>query len=385
MGKFGKAALGTSKLTGKAVGYGLLYTGKGAWAATKTVFRHREKIAGAAVGGAVGTGKIVRDISGHLIRDKKIEKEVIEIGEQSTRYVRLKKVAEDRLKQALSDKDLLLDTLVVGGATVSSYTQTANIPEDIQRAYELAYPNSAATQSLSERIDELGVDQLTGLMSGVKGKLFEIKYVDYLNDGHLPSGYYASIAESPTNPGWDIAVSGPDGATASVIQTKATNSVSYVAQALKENPHIDVVTTSEVYSNMVLQGLGEDVINSNISDQALDSMLTASVSNSSLTMDWMPSSLAVAMIAFSSYSEEGLSNYNKSRSFGDRSVRAYLCYLAGGAAAVATQTWWIGALAGIGSRVWLGSGRKRIDKLSQLRKVRKENEVLLTTMTNRYA
>jgi menaquinone-dependent protoporphyrinogen IX oxidase len=385
MGKIGKAALGTTKLTGKAVGYSLLYTVEGAWAATKTVFRHREKIAGAAIGGAVGTGKMIRDISGHLIRDKKIEREVIEIGEQSTRYVTLKNVAEDRLNQALSDKGLLLDTLIVGGATASSYTHAANIPEDIQRAYELAYPNTAAVQSLSERIDELGVDQLTGFMSGVKGKLFEIKYVDYLNDGHLPSGYFAKIAESPTNPGWDIAVYGSDGATAEVIQAKATDSVSYVAQALKENPHIDVVTTSEVYSNLVLQGFGEDVINSSISEQALDSMLTSTVSDSSLTMDWMPSSLAIAMIAFSSYSAEGLSNYKKSRNFGDRSVRAYLCYLAGGAAAVATQTWWIGALAGIGSRVWLGSGRKRIDKLSQLRKVRKENEVLLTTMTNRYA
>lgn len=69
MGKIRKAALGTTRLTGKAVGYSLLYTGKGAWAATKTVFRHREKIAGAAVGGAVGTGKIVRDISGHLMPD----------------------------------------------------------------------------------------------------------------------------------------------------------------------------------------------------------------------------------------------------------------------------------------------------------------------------
>ena len=52
--------------------------------------------------------------------------------------------------------------------------------------------------------------ELVGFVSGVKGKLFELQYVDYLNDGHLPDGFRAELAGNPTNPGWDIAIIGQD-------------------------------------------------------------------------------------------------------------------------------------------------------------------------------
>ena len=50
------------------------------------------------------------------------------------------------------------------------------------------------------------------------------------------------------------------------------------------------------------------------------------------TMDWTPSVIAVALIAFSAYNEKGLSDYKKSKNFGERSVKAYLCFILGGAA-----------------------------------------------------
>lgn len=68
--------------------------------------------------------------------------------------------------------------------------------------------------------------ELTGIVNGIKGKLFELRYVDYLNDGHIPDGYQAILAESATNPGWDIAVLGADDSVAEEIQLKATDSVS---------------------------------------------------------------------------------------------------------------------------------------------------------------
>lgn len=35
--------------------------------------------------------------------------------------------------------------------------------------------------------------ELIGLVNGVKGKLFELKHVDFLNSGELPNGYWLSI------------------------------------------------------------------------------------------------------------------------------------------------------------------------------------------------
>lgn len=41
----------------------------------------------------------------------------------------------------------------------------------------------AAAMDFKEAVNNLDEDQLDGFISGVKGKLFEIKYTDYLNDG----------------------------------------------------------------------------------------------------------------------------------------------------------------------------------------------------------
>ena len=61
----------------------------------------------------------------------------------------------------------------------------------------------------------------------------ECNYTIKQNSGHK--------AESATQPGWDIAIKGSNGKIASVLQAKATESVSYVQDALEKYPSIDVV------------------------------------------------------------------------------------------------------------------------------------------------
>jgi hypothetical protein len=101
-----------------------------------------------------------------------------------------------------------IDSIVLGGETLISLLADGHIPEEIINAYAAAYPNLSDSISFEDKVRQLDGDSLTGFISGVKGKLFEQKYAGYLNDGKLPDGYSAKIAESATQLGWDIAIEG---------------------------------------------------------------------------------------------------------------------------------------------------------------------------------
>jgi hypothetical protein len=360
------AVKGTAKLAGKGIVSGV-----------KSTYGHRKEIAGGVVGVATGTAKVVHATSGHLISPKRLAKEVEAVNQQSRQYERLKGTMKQQLSDASRDRACLLDTLIVGGASMASYLNASALPSEIQQAYEMAYPHVAAAKDFAEQVSSLDAAGLIGFASGIKGKLFEMQYVDYLNNGNLEAGYTAALSMNPVNPGWDIAVTGPDGAVGELIQAKATDSVSYVLEALRENPQIDVVTTTEVYSQLVMLGFSESVIDGGISEAALSQLVDSGVGDATVSMDWMPSAVALALIAYSSYSQENLSRYQQSKEFGDRSMRSYLCYLVGGSLAVATNTWWLGVIGGMGTRFVMGSGKKKIERLQQLKSLRKGNQVVL--------
>lgn len=58
-------------------------------------------------------------------------------------------------------------------------------------------------------------------------------------------------------------------------------------------------------------------------------------------------------------------------------MRSYLCYLVGGSLAVATNTWWIGVIGGMGTRFVMGSGKKKVDQLKKLKRLQKQNDLVL--------
>lgn len=58
--------------------------------------------------------------------------------------------------------------------------------------------------------------------------------------------------------------------------------------------------------------------------------MEGNVDSVTLTIDWVPSVVSLALIAFSAYNQEGLTEYQKSRDLGERASRSYLAYLAGG-------------------------------------------------------
>jgi len=271
----------------------------------------------------------------------------------------------------------VVDSLAVGGDLLSDILAGGDASADVHTAYAAAYPDLAQKMSFESVVRSLDDSQITGFISGVKGKLFEMEYMEYLNDGNLPDGYYAELAHSATQPGWDIAVHGPDGHVASLLQMKATDSVEYVRHALERYPDIDVVTTDEVYSQLVMNGAADHVSGSGITDADLTHHVTEAVDGTQIHMHWTPPVISLALIAFTAYTLKDATEYEKAHNFGNRAAKSYLTYLIGGSVAAVTQTWWLGLLAGVGSRYLAGRGRRQREAYQELVKVAETNESVL--------
>jgi len=196
--------------------------------------------------------------------------------------------------------------LVVGGITLADIVRNPNnIPPDVEKAFELAYPGLVLDgETLAQVVQRLPSDDIFGLVNGVKGKLFEIKLVDHLNSGNLLDGLHAELAQSATQPGYDIKIMDADGHIIDALQAKATESIAYVKEALERYPDIDVMTTAEVYSQMAALDTADHVINSGISETVLEHKVEtalAAVQPHLDVGDLMPSSIGLAVIALSSF------------------------------------------------------------------------------------
>src|ERR1035438_7376242 len=157
------------------------------------------------------------------------------------------------LRRAVSSEDFA-DSAVIGGVEVghilAGKISEYQIPQPVLDAFHAQFPQHGA--SFVEAVNHLArhPEQLAGLINGVKGKLFEIDYAEWLNHGHLPSGWTAELAHHANNPAWDIAIRDSSGHVNEVLQLKATESLSYVREAIAAHPNIDVVVPHELYERL---------------------------------------------------------------------------------------------------------------------------------------
>jgi hypothetical protein len=158
----------------------------------------------------------------------------------------------DLLSRPVSSEDYV-DSVLIGGMSlkdiIAGKVDEWQIPADVIRAWKLAYPRQSVNGTFLDAVAKHSgdPDTLRGVVSGVKGKLFEINYVDYLNAGHLPSGYTAKLADSATQPGWDIRVLDDHGAVVEQFQNKASECASYVRAAIHADPSIPSVVPRDVF------------------------------------------------------------------------------------------------------------------------------------------
>lgn len=170
--------------------------------------------------------------------------------------------------------DAAAATAAVNALFLSDNIDFGKITPQMEEAFNLAYPNVEL-----ESLSNCNPDEVMGYLSGWKGKYFEILVRDKLNEGnwigdiHLQTGQYAEIAESITQPGWDLQILNEDGSIADALQIKATNSLSYIQKALEKYPDIDIISTSEVFNQSEI--LTDHLINSNVSNDDLTAAIKA--------------------------------------------------------------------------------------------------------------
>jgi len=367
-GTFGRAAAGAGVLLGK----GIALTGAGIHAGGRVAARAAPAV-GAATGGFAlgGTSVVAEVIDSFAINRNDLEelrREVAGYGERIRRQSeRLERRV--RLAQQARRRDELLDLLVVGGISLAyALDHPDEVPENVLRAFEAAYPGLAAKESFADVVDRLPADALPGFVSAVKGKLFEIELVDHFNNGGLPEGWTADLAGSATQPGWDIRILDDQGQVVEVLQAKATESVQYVHEALERYPGIDVVTTSEVHAQLVAMGLAESVKDSGITEASLQAAVeqaaTAGVDFS--VGDLMPSALGLAVISLSLILDPKMTWVERASQLGSRGARVGAAGALAKVAMVATQTWWLGLLAGVGSGWLAAKGRQKREQYEAL-------------------
>lgn len=313
-----------------------------------------------------------------LISNADIEELAEDLEDQGGRYREL-------INGVLIKKDRIKDSFALGGEIYLLNSLPEHFPADIESAYSAQYPNLASKHSLSDHIDSLDASQQMGFISGLKGKLFEQKYTDYLNDGELPAGYVATLAESPTQAGWDIEIHNAQGDLDQVLQAKATGSVDYVQSAFEKYPHIDVVTTDEVYSQLVMQGVSEGLLNSGISNQSMVDYVTSATGTIDAGLDltdFSPPIITWALIAFTSYKDPHLKSFiEKTEGGGIRLGKAYFAYILGVGVTAVTNTWWLGLATTVVSRATCDEGYRRFELLSEMKKAKRTNRGIIRRWT----
>ena len=93
-----------------------------------------------------------------------------------------------------------------------------------------------------------------GQINNIKGKYFETLVEKRLNDGEalgelqLEPGQTARLATSASQKGWDLEIIDENGESVELLQLKATESMSYVKNALENHPDYHIVVPSEMDS-----------------------------------------------------------------------------------------------------------------------------------------
>ena len=154
--------------------------------------------------------------------------------------------------------DAVVAAVSLGAVFHESGLNLSDIDPQMEEAFELAFPG----RDLASLAD-YAPDQIPGVLSNWKGKYFEVLVRDRLNSGEwvgdisLGPGQTAHLASDLTQPGWDIQILSENGSVVEDLQLKATDSLSYVKEALVSNPDIDVIATDEVAEagHAVLEGL----------------------------------------------------------------------------------------------------------------------------------
>ena len=246
---------------------------------------------------------ISSDLKAYFFGEQEIFDLRVKLGSQAIEYKNLRK--------SYKNKYPYIDSAIISGLTLPEMLKKG-VSEEVQLAYQLAYPDKSANVSFTDAWDGfISHEERIGFVNGIKGKLFEIKYVDHLNQT-LEPGYSATIATKSNQPGWDIQITGPDQEIINQIQLKASSSIEYVKAHFEKYPDIDVVTLDDLKGQI---GLNDKITATAISNEELQAEVMGATSTN---YEYLPGILALSYVIFSSYTKTDLSWYEKNIELGKR-------------------------------------------------------------------
>ena len=125
-----------------------------------------------------------------------------------------------------------------------------NMPDVLNEAYGRAFSSVAESKSLHVRYEDmkrLGEPSVEGFVSNLKGKVAELEIESALEERH--SGYDFELAESATQPGWDLIGTSPDGEDIFIqVKVGAEGYADDVVNAMQEHLNFGFAVSSEVYA-----------------------------------------------------------------------------------------------------------------------------------------
>ncbi|WP_411360144.1 hypothetical protein [Pseudidiomarina sp. YC-516-91] len=138
----------------------------------------------------------------------------------------------------------------------------------VRRGYT-EFENASSTDII-DYFESLDDESLIGHVSNIKGILFEQEYVDNLES----QGITAELFGATNHPGTDVQMLGDNGDIVE-LQLKATDSVSYINDAIADDPETAFVVTSEVASqfdpNLIIDsGIENAALESAVSETLMD-------------------------------------------------------------------------------------------------------------------
>lgn len=163
-----------------------------------------------------------------------------------------------------ANRESLLDVTVAAASVhIGALSSGESIDPLLLQAIQATNP------SLEEsRLFALGDEALQGAVNTAKGKYFELLVAQRLNAGEqvgpllLEPTQTAVLAESATQPGWDLQILDANGSAVEYLQLKASGSIGYIRTALERYPDIQILATNELASSGM-------ILDSGISDHEL--------------------------------------------------------------------------------------------------------------------
>jgi len=195
---------------------------------------------------------------------------------------------KERLLGNKSSARLCLDLAYLGGQSLADILAGRVTDNDLDpkilKAYHLQYPDLSNHESLVDEIRKLSHDpeRLRGLVSGLKGKVFEVDYHDYLDNGHLHSGFHAELSAKSNEPGVDMFIRDTHGNVVAAEQLKTSETSSGVIKEVHEHlqryPQYNIVVIpKDQMHDALAAGLGGHVIAGNDTQAHLDHLTQSTI------------------------------------------------------------------------------------------------------------